>query len=557
MTTRPPHPDSRRQCLAVDLATLPYPQARALQLRIVAARYAGSFGDDVILLLEHPPVFTIGRHGSRRHLMVDDDFLARRQIPVIRVERGGEITYHGPGQVVVYPILDLKKNGGSVKAYVRALEETMIRTAADFGVTAARSPVNPGIWVSGRKLGSIGVAIRHGISFHGLALNVNLDLKPFGWINPCGLEGVRMTSVVNETGAPVAMADARRRMRTHLAEIFNITPDFISLSDLTARLPEIPSTGAPATGSRQPATEAPPGDKHKIPRRGAKPKWLRRPLPSGPEHEKVRNLIRARGLHTVCQQAKCPNQFECFSRQTATFLILGDRCTRNCRFCNVPPGPKQLPDPDEPRRVAEAARKLNLKYVVVTSVTRDDLPDGGAALFAETIHRLRQAINGVRVEVLIPDFQGDPQALETVLAARPDVLNHNIETVHRLYATVRPQAEYARSLTLLNRVAAHASGIPPKSGLMLGLGETDGEIRTCLDDLRHAGCQLLTLGQYLQPTRDHLPVARFVPPEEFDAWKTVALEKGFRHVASGPFVRSSYQAQELFTETPSAASPAN
>ncbi len=551
-------------CLAVELPVMAYPDIHALQLEMVAARHDGPLDRDGVLLLEHRPVFTIGRHGDTAHLIVDSHFLAEREIPVVRVERGGQITFHGPGQLVAYPVIDLKAAGTSIKAHMNHLEEVMIRTAADFNVRAVRNPINPGIWVGGRKLGSIGVAVRHGIAFHGLALNVNLDLAPFTWINPCGLEGIRMTSLEIETRAPVSMETVRMRMWRHLVEVVGIHPEFIGLSDLRGRLvkragrPVSRSASAPLCLSDsqvkdrpvQPVKREHNRNKTSATRTG-KPEWLRRRLPSGPAHERVRNLIRTQGLHTVCQQARCPNQFECFSRQTATFLILGDRCTRNCRFCNVLPGPKQLPDPDEPRRVAAAARKLKLKYVVITSVTRDDVPDGGAALFAETIHQIRRAIDDVRVEVLIPDFQGDPDALATVLDARPDVLNHNIETVPRLYAIARPQAEYDRSLTLLRRVADHPTGIPPKSGLMLGLGESNPEIRECLGDLLTAGCRLLTLGQYLQPTREHIPVARYVPPEEFDIWKKTALEMGFSHVASGPFVRSSYHAKELFSETPS------
>ncbi len=282
------------------------------------------------------------------------------------------------------------------------------------------------------------------------------------------------------------------------------------------------------------------------PIRTGKPPWLRRRLPSGPEYEAVRALIRNGQLHTVCQEAKCPNQFECFSNRTATFLILGSRCTRDCRFCSVQSGPQGPPDPREPQRVAQAARQLKLRYVVVTSVTRDDLEDGGAGIFAATIHEIRRAIPKARIEVLIPDFQGDAGALETVLRAAPHVLNHNIETVPRLYPTVRPQARYERSLELIARVAAWQPSIPAKSGLMLGLGETDEEIRQTLSDLLAAGCRLLTLGQYLQPSRRHLPVERFVTPEEFKRWYRTARRMGFSQVASGPFVRSSYHARELF-----------
>ena len=279
-----------------------------------------------------------------------------------------------------------------------------------------------------------------------------------------------------------------------------------------------------------------------------KPPWLRVRFPTGPKYERTRRLLRNGRLHTVCQAACCPNMFECFAHHTATFLILGDHCTRECSFCAVKGGPLAPPDPDEPRRVARAAADMQLGYVVVTSVTRDDLPDGGAAHFAATIHALHARIEGVRVEVLIPDFQGDADALQMVLAARPDVLNHNVETVPRLYPRVRPQAQYRRSLQLLQTAAASAPSIPTKSGLMLGLGETDAEIRDVLADLRRARCRILTLGQYLQPSPDHHPVVRYITPEAFDEWRRQALAMGFDQVASGPFVRSSYQAGEIFEQ---------
>jgi lipoyl synthase len=276
-----------------------------------------------------------------------------------------------------------------------------------------------------------------------------------------------------------------------------------------------------------------------------KPRWLKKRLPTGPQFEKIKGLIAKDRLHTVCQEARCPNIWECFSQQTATFLIMGSRCSRNCRFCSVEQGPMEAPDPAEPVLVASAARQMGLKYVVITSVTRDDLPDGGATFFAKTIDEVHRQIPGALVEVLIPDFRGAAEALQTVLKARPDVLNHNIETVPRLYPIVRPQANYRRSLQLLNRVRKYDPDLPTKSGLMLGLGESSTEVRSTLKDLIDAGCRILTLGQYLQPSKAHLAVERFVPPAEFEQWKHTALEMGFSEVASGPFVRSSYHAQEL------------
>ncbi len=284
------------------------------------------------------------------------------------------------------------------------------------------------------------------------------------------------------------------------------------------------------------------------PVRARKPDWLKQRLPSGPNFEKIRGMIQKDRLHTVCQEAGCPNIWECFSHHTATFLIMGSRCTRNCRFCAVAEGPLEPPDPEEPARVASAARKMGLKYVVVTSVTRDDLPDGGAGSFAETIEEIRHEIPDVCVEVLIPDFQGNKKALETVLKARPDVLNHNIETVPRLYPEVRPQADYQQSLDLIKYAHEYNPELLTKSGLMLGLGEQQAEISLTLKDMFKAGCRLLTLGQYLQPSKDHLPVIRYIPPEEFEEWRKTALQLGFVEVASGPFVRSSYHARELFQE---------
>jgi lipoic acid synthetase len=277
-----------------------------------------------------------------------------------------------------------------------------------------------------------------------------------------------------------------------------------------------------------------------------KPPWLTRRLPTGPAYENLRTLLRASRVHTVCQQARCPNTWECFAQGTATFLILGSRCTRSCRFCAVGRGPTAAPDPEEPARVAEAAATMGLTYVVVTSVSRDDLPDGGAAHFARTIREIRRRLPHALVEVLVPDFCGDPDALQAVSEARPDVLNHNVETVRRLYPLVRPQADYGRSLALLGRAKRYSPGLPTKSGLMLGLGETVAEVEEVLRDLAEVGCTMLTLGQYLQPTPGHLPVSRFLSPEEFTTWRGKALDMGFSQVASGPFVRSSYHARELY-----------
>jgi lipoic acid synthetase len=281
-----------------------------------------------------------------------------------------------------------------------------------------------------------------------------------------------------------------------------------------------------------------------------KPPWLKKRIPPLQDLQKVKTILDKGGLHTVCEEARCPNLGECFSQGTATFLILGDICTRNCGFCSIQHGVPAPPAEDEPKRIARAVVEMGLHYVVITSVTRDDLADGGASFFATTISAIREQDQGIKIEVLVPDFRGDLSSLEMVLRASPDVLNHNIETVQRLYTEVRPQADYKRSLSLLKRSKEIYPQIHTKSGFMLGLGEGHQEVIELMEDLRKAECDLLTIGQYLQPRSDRLPVERFIPPEEFEEYKKTGEAMGFSAVASGPFVRSSFHASQMFMDTP-------
>ncbi len=277
-----------------------------------------------------------------------------------------------------------------------------------------------------------------------------------------------------------------------------------------------------------------------------KPEWLKVKLVGGEESASIRKTIRGLSLNTVCAEAGCPNMAHCFSCGTATFMILGKICTRNCRFCNVGSGQPLPPETDEPARVAEAVRTMGLKYAVITSVTRDDLEDGGASFFAETINAVRAACGDIKVEVLIPDFKGDAEALKTVLDAKPDVLNHNLETVRRLAPEIRPQADYTQSLNVLISAKNINPAVITKSGIMLGLGEEYSEVIASMRDLREARCEILTIGQYLQPSKNNIPVRSYVEPSVFDGLKTEALEMGFRYVASGPLVRSSFHSGEAF-----------
>lgn len=280
---------------------------------------------------------------------------------------------------------------------------------------------------------------------------------------------------------------------------------------------------------------------------GRLPEWFKVRLHQGPEYREVQEAVDRFGLHTICEEARCPNRWECWNNRTATFLILGDVCTRRCHYCSVTTGRPAPLDRDEARRVAEAVRTMGLRHAVITSVNRDELPDGGASVFVDTIRETRRLNPHCTIEVLIPDFEGDEAALAAVLEPGPDILNHNIETVARLFPSIRPQGKYDRSIELLGR--AKKKGARTKSGLIVGMGETEDEIRQVMQDLRGVGCDILTIGQYLQPTKHHLPVARFYPPDHFDVFKVEGLALGFAHVESGPLVRSSYHAEQQATLT--------
>lgn len=282
-------------------------------------------------------------------------------------------------------------------------------------------------------------------------------------------------------------------------------------------------------------------EKEKIPL-GKRPDWLKVKLPTGDNYSDVKNLMRKQHLHTVCEEAKCPNIAECWNHRTATFMILGDTCTRSCGFCNVKLGlPNEL-DFEEPKRVAESVEELNLRHVVITSVNRDELEDGGASIFSETVRLIKERMPDTTIEILIPDFKGNEDAFEIIMKNPPDILNHNLETVKRLYSVVRPQAKYNRSLELIK--CFKQRGLRTKSGIMVGIGETKDEVISLMHDLVSAGCDILTIGQYLQPTKLHLPVDRFVSPDEFEFYKLEGLKIGFKIVESSPLVRSSYHADQ-------------
>ncbi len=594
------------------LGTVRYQDAWALQRGFHADR--SGQGDDRLLLLEHPHTYTLGRNADPQNVLAGAAASGAEQIAV---DRGGDVTYHGPGQLVAYPILTLPPKGwtrGSgeppadsampdTRAYVSTLEQVLIETLEALGLSGAgRHDGFPGVWIdpntaSARKIAAIGVRIEHGRSLHGIALNVSPDLGYFEQIVPCGITDYGVTSLAAE-GVSVSMREAAEAFTDAFVSRWN--PGWVERSDVVWRVresdlspfsrgegPGVPTHGAnaprtvradrrsdassqPATKTNQPSglpsAESAPADLVPtpdpavqgtsvrllgrlaeagvvggVPIEDRKPDWMRAPVKIGPDVLRLKHTVRDLGLITVCEEAGCPNLSECWSEGTATFMVCGERCTRACGFCLVDTRHPAPLDPGEPQRVAEAVANMMLEFAVITMVARDDLADGGAGHVAATIRAIRERAPGTRVEVLISDCKGDPDSLQLVFDERPEVLNHNIETVPRLQRAVRPSASYARSLAVLSRAAEQ--GLTVKSGLVLGMGEDEAEINSTLADLAAVGASIVTIGQYLRPTSNHLPVARWWTPDDYARFKVTGESLGIAHVESSPFTRSSYHAR--------------
>ena len=506
------------------LGRVRYRDAHALQ----HALHAGATRH--LLLMEHPPVFTLGVRADLAHLLAEPQSVGAE---LVRTDRGGDITYHGPGQLVGYPILDVPSGPGAVPAHVHGVEQVVIDTLADFGLVAGRLEGYPGVWVDPagpepRKIAAVGIRITRERSMHGFALNVDPDMAMFGHIVPCGIADRPVTSMAAE-GVRAGMREVVAALTSHAARRWGPQVDLAEAAWTLPSVPARPTPGRPETPGAVAVTDR-------------KPAWLRVKADMGPDYRRIRSVMRTHDLVTVCEEAGCPNIFECWADGTATFMINGERCTRACGFCLVDTRRPFAPDPDEPKRVAEAAAGMGLAHVVVTAVARDDLADGGAAGFIGTIEAIRRLRPGSSVEVLIPDCKGNPLALGAIFAARPDVLNHNLETVLRLQRAVRPSASYARSLAVLAR--AKEAGLTTKSGIILGLGEIAEEVEQALFDMRAVGVDIVTMGQYLRPSAAHLPVARWWTPAEIDTLGDAARALGFAHVEASPLTRSSYHARQ-------------
>ncbi len=538
-----------------------------------------------LLLLEHPPTYTMGVSARPEHLLVDVEAAGAA---LVSANRGGDVTFHGPGQLVGYPVISVpgKRGGGlaDTAAYVRSIEQLVIDTLAELGLPGAerRRGFN-GVWFDAlgadpRKISAVGVRIDRGRSMHGFSINVDRRIEEgFARIVPCGIADARVTSIEEELArvertTPVAMSDvvdivsrlAHRQWGagTDARLATTVRPDDLAIFTREAGLQRdsgLHRDSDVARGSDEPAPIRPTRGRESVrligrleqagvdpttavPISEAKPDWMRVRANLGPEYRELKHTMRSLDLVTVCEEAGCPNIFECWSQGTATFMVLGERCTRACGFCLVDTRKPLAADPSEPLKVAQAVQQMKLRYAVVTMVARDDLADGGAAHVAATIESIRELNPQTQIEVLVSDHQGDAVALQMIFDARPDVFNHNTETVLRLQRAVRPSASYARSLSVLAR--AKRSGLATKSGLIAGMGESIEELEATLVDLRAVGVDIVTIGQYLRPTERHLPVARWVTPAEFEHLRTFGMALGFSHIESSPLTRSSYHARE-------------
>ena len=540
-------PDTSTQLHVRWLGRVRYAEALAVQ----DAMFRHGTGNR-LLLMEHPHVFTYGPSADlKKNLRCDP---AAVGADFVRVKRGGDITYHGPGQLVGYPLLNLASKHGNdgpadTVAYVCSVEQVIIDSLHEIGLTnAARFAGYPGVWLdvdtNPRKICAIGVRVSRRRTMHGFAVNVHTDLDYMSTnIVPCGIDEYPVTSIAAE-GIEISMHEFTDVVARHAALKWG-NGEMERQDVAWKQTPDDLSAFSRGEGPGQPVRMlgrlARAGVEDSIPLSERKPDWIRPHVKHGEEVLNLKKTLRDLSLVTVCEEAGCPNLSECWNDGTATFMVLGERCTRACGFCLIDTQKPEAPDAQEPMRIAEAVSQMGLKFAVLTMVARDDLADEGMAHVAECIRAIRSVDSSIQVEALISDARGT-DSLDLLIAARPDVFNHNTETVPRLQRAVRPSAGYARSLGVLAR--GKAAGLTVKSGLIVGMGETDEEVIGVLADLADIGVNIVTIGQYLRPTTNHLPVARWVEPEIFEMYKRVGEELGIGHVESSPLTRSSYHARE-------------
>ena len=531
------------------LGKLPYSEAYDLQLGLHRSVSQEPSIDDYLLLLEHNKVITSGRSSKENNLLVTINQLNELGIEYFETDRGGDITYHGDGQLIGYPIIRLS-DPKKVIPFVRDLENVIIDTLGKFNIDSFTKEDDTGVWTSKGKIASVGIKVSKWTTYHGFSLNIFDSLDGYDLINPCGNQLEKMTSI-HQFNSDISFEEVAIIISDNFSKIFGYSDVDKQFSQFTPRqlkrtkefnIDQMVKNGVFKINQNK----IPVTIKGVLPSEPKRPEWMKVKANLGTDYVALKNLLSDKKLNTVCEEASCPNIYECWSMGTATFMIMGDVCTRACGFCDVKTGKPGELDLGEPLRVAESVQAMNLTHAVITSVNRDDLADGGSMFFADTIRAVKERNNRCDVEVLVPDFKGLRSAIQNIIDASPEVFNHNLETVPRLQREIRTAASYGRSLSLLEYVKKQGFMGKTKTGLIVGMGESKEEVISVLKDLSKIEIDIVTIGQYLRPTAKHRPIDRYATLEEFEDYKIIGESFGIPHVESGPLVRSSYHAKDSF-----------
>ena len=531
------------------LGKLPYSEAYDLQLGLHRSVSQEPSIDDYLLLLEHNKVITSGRSSKENNLLVTINQLNELGIEYFETDRGGDITYHGDGQLIGYPIIRLS-DPKKVIPFVRDLENVIIDTLGKFNIDSFTKEDDTGVWTSKGKIASVGIKVSKWTTYHGFSLNIFDSLDGYDLINPCGNQLEKMTSI-HQFNSDISFEEVAITISDNFSKIFGYSDVDKQFSQFTPRqlkrtkefnIDQMVKNGVFKINQNK----IPVTIRGVLPSEPKRPEWMKVKANLGTDYVALKNLLSDKKLNTVCEEASCPNIYECWSMGTATFMIMGDVCTRACGFCDVKTGKPGELDLGEPLRVAESVQAMNLTHAVITSVNRDDLADGGSMFFADTIRAVKERNNRCDVEVLVPDFKGLRSAIQNIIDASPEVFNHNLETVPRLQREIRTAASYGRSLSLLEYVKKQGFMGKTKTGLIVGMGESKEEVISVLKDLSKIEIDIVTIGQYLRPTAKHRPIDRYATIEEFEDYKIIGESFGIPHVESGPLVRSSYHAKDSF-----------
>ena len=531
------------------LGKLSYQEAYDLQLGIHKDVSNENSLDDYLLLLEHDKVITVGRTAKAENLLVEKSELLTKKVEYFETDRGGDMTYHGEGQIVGYPIIRLT-DPKKVVPYVRDLELVIIETLNKYSIESFTKKDDTGVWTKKGKIASIGIKVSKWTTYHGFSLNIFDSLDGFELINTCGNASEKVTSI-HSFNSDISFEDVAKELTKNFAKVFNYVEVEKQFSQFTPRQlknnKEFNIDNMVKRGVFNPnKLSIPLTIKGNLPNEPKRPEWMKVKANLGKDYMSLKSLLKEKKLNTVCEEASCPNIYECWSMGTATFMIMGDVCTRACGFCDVKTGKPGYLDLDEPLRVAESVKSMGLSHAVVTSVNRDDLDDGGSQFFADTIYAIKDSNQNCSVEVLIPDFKGERKSIDNIINANPEVLNHNLETVPRLQRDIRTAASYGRSLSLLYYAKQKGFLGKTKTGLIVGMGETKEEVLSVLKDISKLQIDIVTIGQYLRPTAKHRAIDRYAPQDEFELYKSYGESIGIPHVESGPLVRSSYHAKDSF-----------